>query len=142
MSTRYLTNTALVLLGGFLLVTSQAFAVEPFSWLMLASGIAALVIAAPAIAVASRGFAQRGFDYAVSLLGAWTIIASQVFAGTTIVWLGFASGAALVALGVAALTVHELSTERVVHSLELREAGHPREHLTDGSAPQQLAGVR
>jgi hypothetical protein len=34
MSTRYLTNTALMLSGGLLLVTSQAFAVSTFSWVM------------------------------------------------------------------------------------------------------------
>src|SRR5437763_900442 len=119
MSTRYLTNLVLALLGGFLIVTSQAFAVPTFSWLMFGVGIATLVITAPAVAMPRRGSAQRGLDYVFSLLGAWTIIASQVFAGPAITWLGFASGAALAILGVAGLTAHELSTERVVHSFEL-----------------------
>jgi hypothetical protein len=50
-------------------------------------------------------------------LGAWTIVASLVFAPTTVVWLGFASALGFVALAVAGLTAHELTTERVVHSL-------------------------
>lgn len=134
MSTRYLTNVALMLLGGVLLVTSQAFAVGTFSWVMLGVGIAALVITAPAIAIRSRGPAQRGLDYLFSLLGAWTIVASQVFAGTAVTWLGFASGAALVILALIGLSAHELSTERVVHSFELR-ASAPSE------SEHQLAGI-
>lgn len=135
MRTRYLTNIVLTLLGGFLLVASQAFAVATFSWLMLGVGIAALVVTAPAIAMPRGARFQRGLDYVVSLLGAWTIVASQVFAGVAITWLGFASGAGLVALAIAGLSAHELSTERVVHSFELR-----------GSMPaeseRELAGVR
>ena len=134
MSTRYLTNMALTSLGGFLLVTSQAFAAGSFSWLMLGVGIAALVLTLPAIAFPSRGSLQRALDYVFSLLGAWTIIASQVFADATVTWLGFASGVALVALGVAGLSAHELSTERVVHSLELRESH-------SSQSERELAGI-
>jgi hypothetical protein len=120
MSTRYLTNMGLALLGGFLVVVSQAFAVATFSWLMLGVGIATLVITGPAVAIRSRGQVQRILDYVFALLGAWTIIASQVFGGEAVTWLGFASGIAMVALSVAGLSAHELSTERVVHSFELR----------------------
>lgn len=134
MSTRYLTNLSLALLGGFLVVTSQAFAIGTFSWVMLGVGIAALVLTLPAIAFPSRGSVQRGLDYLCSLLGAWTIIASQVFAGATVTWLGFASGIALVALGVLGLSAHELSSERVVHSFEVRTSGHTE-------AEKDFAGV-
>ncbi|MGH2864266.1 MAG: hypothetical protein ACRDJX_03340 [Solirubrobacteraceae bacterium] len=122
MSTRYLTNVTLVVVGGFLLVTSQAFGVATFSWLMLASGIAMLVIAAPGVAIPARGALQRSLDYLFSLLGVWTIVASTVFGGLAVTWLGFASGAALALLAVAGLTAHELSTERVVHSLDVQRA--------------------
>jgi hypothetical protein len=141
MSTRYLTNLALALLGGFLVVTSQAFAAGTFGWLMLGVGIAALVICVPAIAIRSRGIGQRGIDSLVSLLGAWTIVASQVFAGSTVTWLGFASGAALVGLGVAGLSVHELSTERVVHSFELRSSS-PNGAAVQSESERERAGVR
>jgi hypothetical protein len=140
MSTRYLTNVALVLLGGFLLVTSQAFAVATFSWVMLGVGIATLLITAPAVAIRSRGPAQRGLDYVFSLLAAWTIIASQVFAGAAVTWLGFASGAALVALGIAGLSAHELSTERVVHSFELH-ASAPNGGTVPTQPERELAGI-
>jgi hypothetical protein len=58
-------------------------------------------------------------------------VASLVFAGSTITWLGFASGAAFVALALTGLTLHEVSTERVVHSIEVRAA----------TPEQELAGI-
>jgi hypothetical protein len=140
MNSRYLSNMALALLGGFLIVTSQAFAVGTFCWLMLGVGIATLVITAPAIAIGSRGAAQRGLDYVFTLLGAWTIIASQVFAGGAVTWLGFASGAALVALGIAGLSAHELSTERVVHSFELHASAPDGANLPT-QPEREIAGI-
>ena len=140
MSTRYLTNMGLALLGGFLIVTSQAFAVPTFSWIMLGVGIATLVITAPAIAIRSRGPGQRVLDYVFGLIGAWTIIASQVFAGATVTWLGFASGLALVALAVAGLTAHERSTERVVHSFEMH-APAPNGAAVPKVSERELAGI-
>jgi hypothetical protein len=122
MRTRYLTNVLMASLGGFLLVTSQAFAVSTFGWLMFASGIATLLITVPAITVVARGGLQRALDYLFILLGAWTIVASLVFSGAAVTWLGFASGGALAVLALAGLTAHELSSERVVHSFELRAA--------------------
>ncbi|MGH2849388.1 MAG: hypothetical protein ACRDLP_02090 [Solirubrobacteraceae bacterium] len=122
MRTRYATNAVFMILGAFLVVCSQAFAVSTFMWLMFASGIAALAIAGPAGALSSRGVAQRGLDGVTSVLGAWTIIAAIVFTGATVTWLGFASGAALFALALAGLTLHELKTERVVHSIEISSA--------------------
>lgn len=50
------------------------------------------------------------------MLGAWTIVAAVVFGGAAVSWLGFASGAALLTLALIWLTLHELRTERVVHS--------------------------
>jgi hypothetical protein len=144
MRSRYLTNLALVLLGGFLIVTSQAFGVGAFTWLMFGSGVGTLAIAAPAIALPSRGLSQRGLDGIYSVLGAWTIVAALVFGGAAVTWLGFASGAALVALAVAGLTLHELSTERVVHSFEVR-AGAANGATTSyepGVPAREPAGVR
>ena len=34
-------------------------------------------------------------------------------------WLGFASAVALVALAIVGLTIHEVTTERVVHSIQV-----------------------
>ncbi|HZL54164.1 MAG TPA: hypothetical protein VFC22_00930 [Solirubrobacteraceae bacterium] len=124
MRSRYLTNVVVVALGSFTAVASMAFGVPVFTWLMFGVGIATLTIAAPAVTVMTRGRPQRGLDAIIGLLGVCTIVASMVFAGPTITWLGFAAGVALIAFALAGLTLHELSTERVVHSFEVRAPEH------------------
>ncbi len=118
MSTRYLSNAALGVAGGFLVVASQAFTYPTFEWLALAIGIVAVVLSA-GIAIKGRGRVQRGLDLLTAAVGAWTIVETLVFSANTNIWLGFASGAAFVALALTGLTLHELSTERVVHSFEI-----------------------
>ena len=118
MNSRFITNVAMTLIGGFLVVVSLAWSPPVFMWVMFAGGIAAILLA-PAAVLPDRGLGQRGLDAALTILGAWTIVASLVFAGSTITWLGFASGCAFVALALAGLVLHEVSTERVVHSLEV-----------------------
>ena len=124
MRSRYLTNVVFVALGSFIAIASMAFGVPVFTWLMFGAGIAMLALAAPAVTVLSRGRPQRGLDAVIGLLGVCTIVASMVFAGLTITWLGFASGVALIAFALAGMTLHELSTERVVHSFEVRAPEH------------------
>jgi hypothetical protein len=132
MNSRYLTNATLIVAGAFLVVASQAFAVPTFKWLMLGVGAVAVLLAG-GIFQTSRGPAQNSLDGIIGMLGAWTIVASLVFAGVTTTWLGFASGAAFVALSLAGLTLHELSTERVVHSFEVHTA-FPEQELAGGRA--------
>jgi hypothetical protein len=119
MNSRYLTNIGLAIMGGFLVVVSQVWSVSVFMWVMLGIGVAALALAG-GIAVRGRGATQRALDGIIGLLGAWTIVASLVFSGSVVTWLGFASGVAFAALAVIGLTLHELNTERVVHSFEVR----------------------
>src|ERR1700749_158122 len=81
MNSRYLTNVALILGGAFLVVTSQAFGVSSFEWLMLGIGVLAVLTSGVAVE-RSRGRVQRALDGTIGLLGAWTIVASLVFAGS------------------------------------------------------------
>jgi hypothetical protein len=126
-NSRFITNIALALIGGFLVVVSQVWAPSIFMWLMLAGGIAAVALAGAAL-TPGRGQAQRSLDGALALLGAWTIIASLVFGGTLMTWLGFASGIAFVAIALIGRSLHELHTERVVHSFAVRDVSTSRDH--------------
>ena len=112
-------STMLRLLGAFTVVASQVWAPATFMWLMLGAGVVA-VLTASAIVARGRGTAQRSLDATIGVLGAWTVVASLVFSGAVVTRLGFATGAALVGLAVVGLTLHELYTERVVHSFEVR----------------------
>lgn len=121
MTSRFFTNISLAILAGFLVVASLALPFTPAMWIMFGVGAVAVLLTAAAF-LPGRGLAQRALDGTIGTLGAWTVVASLVFAGSTVTWLGFASGVALVGLAVTGLILHEISTERVVHSLEVRTA--------------------
>lgn len=129
MISRFLTNITLALLAGFLVVVSLAWPVSASMWIMFGVGIVAVALAGAAV-LPGRGVTQRVLDGSIGVLGAWTIVASLVFAGTTVMWLAFASGVAFVGLATIGLALHELSTERVVHSLEVRSMGVEASTLT------------
>ena len=119
MRTRFFYNSLLALTGGFLVVATQAFLPVTVEWITFGIGVG-VTAAALAMIPLRTGLIQRILSTLTVALGAWTIILSLVFAPTTIVWLGFASAIAFVALAFAGLTVHELTTERIVHSLDVR----------------------
>lgn len=121
MSLRFVTNVFLMLAGGLIVVFSQALTANATGW--VAFGLAIAVVAGLAAVQLDRGRSviQRGLDGVVGVLGVWTIIASVVFSGGTLTWLSFAEGLGFVGLGLIGLVVHELSSERVVHSLAIAE---------------------
>ncbi|HEY3631311.1 MAG TPA: hypothetical protein VGL21_10455 [Jatrophihabitantaceae bacterium] len=125
MSLKYVINLLLALAGGFLVVASRTFAPNTAGWLGLGIGIFAVVLAG--VGAAAGGLRLRSAGYAVTaLVGVWTIVSSSVFSGSLLGWLVFADALALVAVALADLTAHEVSTERVVHTLDVRErAGIP-----------------
>lgn len=137
MISRFLTNISLAVLAGFLVVVSLAWPVSASMWIMFGVGVVAVLLLG-AVLIPGRGLAQRLLDAPIAVLGAWTIIASLVFAGSTVMWLAFASGIAFVGLAVLGLVLHEISTERVVHSLEVRTVtGAEHARTTD----RQYAGI-
>jgi peptidoglycan/LPS O-acetylase OafA/YrhL len=119
----WLLTMLLALAGGFLVVETQAFAPSTAVPIAFAVAIGVTVLALAAVLEGSRRD-SRYFMWlpgASILLGAWTIVAMNVFPTLTEKWLAFASGLAILGLAVVALTVHELKAERVVHSIEVRE---------------------
>ncbi len=128
MSTRYATSIVLALAAGFVIVATFAFSPNVAGWIAFAvTGVFVLVMTAGAAALPRRGWAQRGLDAAVAVLAIWTIVESLVFSGAALSWITFGAAAGMLVLAIAGLTVHELTTERVVHSLasaEQRERRH------------------
>lgn len=117
MSTRYLTNAAIALLGGFVVVASQAFSPAVIAWLGFAVAIAVLLIVAVAQFDSTRGAVSRALDGVLGALSIWTIVASQIFSGSTVMWLSFAEALGFVGLAFIGLTVHEVDTWRASHGL-------------------------
>jgi hypothetical protein len=122
MSPRFITNIALALAGGFLVVASQAFRPGLTGWLAFAIGIGVVVVVGAAQLDRSRGSLQRALDAMTAALAVWTIVASVVFTGTTLTWLSVGEALGLVAVALAGLTAHELSSERIVHAVKMTPA--------------------
>jgi len=127
MSTRFISNLLLALAGGLVLVVTQAFAPPVVAWIAFGvTGVGVLLLMAATTLAPGRGHLQRTLDAVAGALAAWTI----VFSGTVMVWLTFGAAATMVPIAAAGLIVHELSTERVVHSLEdVRTHDRPMEAL-------------
>jgi hypothetical protein len=70
------------------------------------------------VPVAGAAFGRCIISLVVAVVSAWTIVASQVFSQATVQNLPLASSS-IAALSLIGLTIHELSSERVVHSLEV-----------------------
>jgi hypothetical protein len=114
--------------GGFLLVAVFAWAAATATWLGFAISIPLLLFGLAMAYSALRGGAAVGERIGVTTLGlitsviaGWTIIASLVFAPSTARWVIFASACAHVILSMASLVIREITTERVVHHLDVAE---------------------
>jgi hypothetical protein len=122
MSLRFGLGTAFALAGGFLVAASLAFSVNTVGW--LAFGVSTGVAVLAAAALAKHGISRGSYGYAGAFaVGLWSLIAALIFTGNTLTWLVFADAAALVAVALTDLALHEISTERVVHTIEVRDSG-------------------
>jgi hypothetical protein len=113
----FISRLALLLLAGFLVIATQVWAMGTVEWLFIVGGI--LMIALAAGSLAQPAGPQRTLDAVIAVLGVWSIVQAIVFDGSTLEWVAFAT--ALVAAGLATLglTIHEATTERVVHELSV-----------------------
>lgn len=113
--------------GGFLIVAVFAWAASTATWLGFAVSIALLCFGLGIATSALRGvgLAERvgvtTLGLITAVIAAWTIIASLVFVPSTARWLIFASACAHVTLSMISLVIREVTTERVVHHLEVGE---------------------
>jgi hypothetical protein len=126
---RYWAMTFAVAIGGAF-IAIERFAFAPTSAVWIAFGVAAgavvLSLAATLVAVLRDNQAFSGLSAISALVAASTVIATRAFTTPTALWLAFAGGAALLALSLRALALHETTVERVVHQLDVNGVGEPR----------------
>lgn len=119
MRIRFISWLAIGLAAAFLVVATAAFTLPAIAALALGISIGTLVVS---LGIAN-GYRQHIPTLVPALLtaivSAWTIVASQVFSLATVQNLTLASSLAIAGLALVGLTVHELSSEHIVHSLEL-----------------------
>ena len=129
MRVRFISNVVLALAAGFVVVASQAFGSAVTGWIAFGVALGIVLLLGASQLDRRRGVTQRSLDGIAAVVAAWTVVAAVVFSGSVVTWLAFAGGLGLVAVALAGLIVHELSTERVVHTLEFdRSSSDSQQH--------------
>ena len=132
MRIRYLSYIALGVMAAFLIVASQVFPLPTVAAIALGVGIAMLVVSL-SIADRFRGdLASLVIGATSALVSAWIAVSTQVFSLPTVDDVTFYSAIGAGVLALVGLTAHELRTERVVHSLEVRSGEREPESVGDG----------
>lgn len=122
MSPRFLLNAAVLTLGAFLAGAAFAFGATTVYWLAFVI-FAVAVLGAVATVLTDRGTLARIDHVLIGLVALWSFIATLIFTGSTFTWLVLVGAAVMAALALADLIGHEVTTERVVHQLDVRHTG-------------------
>jgi hypothetical protein len=120
LSSRFLLDMLFVVAGAFLTVVSLAWAASLAGWTAFGVFTAVTVIAAVSAGLSVNRSRRLGHGL-IALVALWSLVAALVFSGTLLTWLVFADAIALGVLALADLAAHEATTERIVHSIEVRE---------------------
>jgi hypothetical protein len=127
MRVNFFSRLALLLVAGFLIIATQVWARGTVEWLFIVGGIVMIGLAVGALGQAAG--AQRNLDALLGVLGVWSIVQAIVFSGSTLEWVSFATACAAALIATVGLTIHEMTTERVVHELSVitadERAGRP-----------------
>jgi hypothetical protein len=127
MRIRFISWLSVGLAAAFLVVSTAAFTLPVIDALALGIGIGTLVV--------SLGIAYGYRDHiptlvpalATAVVSAWMIVASQVFSQASVQNLTLAESLAISGLALVGLTAHELSSEHIVHRLEVSSGRRERE---------------
>lgn len=120
LSSRFSLDSLFVIAGGFLAVASMAWSSGTAGWTAFGVSTGIAVIAAVSAALARKTGHRIGHGV-IAVVGLWSLIAALVFSGSVLTWLVFADAIAVGVLGLADLAIHEATTERIVHQLEVRD---------------------
>jgi len=123
LSSRFLVDSLFVVAGAFLVVASMAWSAGTAGWTAfgVSTGITVIAVAS---ALLARPVSHRAGHGLIGIVGLWSLVAALAFSGTALTWLVFADAIAVGVLALADLAVHEATTERIVHQLEVRDLSH------------------
>jgi hypothetical protein len=112
-----------VLVGAFIVVAIAIGVAHAAAWvgfgISLATALAGVILVAVARRHRLRALAWVGS--AITGLAGWTVVATAgIFSAGTERWIAFASGLGYIVAALGALGIHEASSSRVVHVLEVR----------------------
>jgi hypothetical protein len=121
MNKRYILSSSALVASVFLLAASRVFTGTSLEWTAFGTSAGIGLIGAVGIGLARERKHLAGFG-TLTAAAAWSAVAALVFSGTTLAWLVLADAIALAVITYGVLTIHEVTTERVVHTLEVRDA--------------------
>lgn len=124
MGRKYAINGIALIASIVAIVWSRIYTGAALEW--VAFGLAAAIAVASVIGIrlADKRHELAGFT-ALGVVAAWSAVAALVFTGATLGWLAFGGAVATALIAAGSLVLHELTTERVVHTLEVREQAQP-----------------
>lgn len=125
LTSRFAIDTTVLVVGAFLAVVSFAFSAPVAGWIGFGVFVGMICLAALGLAT-DRHLDGRVVHALLAVCAIWFLIASLVFAGPALSWLMFAGACAVVLLAVTDLVAHEVTTERVVHQLEVTPTSEER----------------
>jgi cytochrome b len=120
LSSRFLLDSLFVVAGAFLTVAAMTWSASTAGWTAFGVSAAVTVFAAVSAAAARQRSRRLGHGL-LGLVALWSLVAAVAFSGPALTWLVFADAIAVGVLALADLAAHEATTERIVHSLEVRE---------------------
>jgi hypothetical protein len=120
LSSRFILDNLFLLAAAFLVVASMTWSAGLAGWAAFGVSAGITVIAGTSAVLTTRNAHKLGHGL-VALIALWSLSAALAFSGTLLTWLVFADAIAVGVLALADLAVHEATTERIVHSLEVRD---------------------
>ncbi len=120
MGKQYILNGTALVASGAGIIWSRLFTGGALEWVVFGLSAAIALAGVVGLKVSGTIRSEAGFSL-LGLIGAWSAFVALVYGGATLGWLAFADAIAAALVAGAALVAHELTTERVVHTLEVRE---------------------
>jgi hypothetical protein len=120
LSSRFLLDSLFVVAGAFLTVAAMAWSAGTAGWTAFGVSTGITVIAAVSAALARKTSVKLGHGL-IGLVALWSLAAALAFSGSALTWLVFADAIVVGALALIDLGMHEATTERIVHQLEVHD---------------------
>lgn len=120
LSTRFGVDVLGIVAGGFLAVAAVAFSAPVAGWVGFGVFTGLTVLGGAGAVFANRPATRIGHGV-LGLVSLWALIAALTFTGPALTALVFADALAVALIALVDLTAHELTTERVVHQLEVHQ---------------------
>ena len=120
LSSRFAIDTTALVAGAFLTTASLAFATPVVGWIGFGVFAGLIVLAGLGLGLVHR-LGGRVLHGLLGVVAIWSLVASLLFVGPVLTWLVLAGAVAAAVIAIADLVAHEVTTERVVHELEVTE---------------------